>query len=172
MNEKLHQQYIAFLSELKISKNQEVLMETLRTRGYHLYTLEHINELGVKLKPLKQHRKRQWMGKRVFNFNSSEEKLDPDLVFGIRFLGDAIDTVKIYYNKNGNGLEFYKSWTIPWPNNHKVNFKKPKIKWKFPKTIDHHERKKWRKEHFELIKNPDKIPSEFYTTWKPEIQFL
>ena len=172
MEEKVHEQYIAFLEELKISKNQELLMETLRTMGYHFYTLEHLNELGVSLKPLKQHRKRQWMAKRVFNSTGPEEKLDPNLVFGIRLLGDAIDTVKIYYNKNGKGLKFYKNWDIPWPKNHRVNFKKPKIKCKFPKAMTHEERKKWRKEHFELIKHTTRTPSEFYTTWKPEIQAL
>lgn len=172
MDDKLNEQYMAFLIELKISKNQEVLMETLRTMGYHFYTLEHLNELGVKLKPKPQHLKRQWMAKRVFNFQGKEEKLDPDLVFGIRLLGDAVDTVKIYYNAHNKGLEFYTSWNIPWPNNHKVNFKKPKIKWKFPKPMSHDERKKWRKEHFILLKDPTKIPTDFYKQWKPDIQAL
>lgn len=94
-------------------------------------------------------------------------KIQPDLLFSVRLLGGRRNRLNVNY-------KFEKFWVmkIKWKVKNAMNFKKMKIHWTFPDELTHKERRDWRAEHRRLLKNPNRVPSEWYLKWLPKVNFL
>lgn len=168
-------QYKTFITEAT-KKTQDLVMEHLRTFGFKFYTLDHLQDLGIELNLRDKHDAYQFMVKELKAAkNPLNDKLDTNLVFAIKLIGEHRDRIHIYMKDPIDGpkpLEYVRTLNIPWPEGHNINFKKLKIGWKFPKWMTHGERKKWRVENDKLMKNPELKPSKFHARWAPDITKL
>jgi len=91
------------------------------------------------------------------------DKYDPELIFGIKLMGDKEDKV-LFFLQGEKG-----KFDMPWAKKSEFNFKKTSMM-KFPEYMTLEEREKWRREHRLSIANPEKEPSKFYARWKPYIE--
>jgi hypothetical protein len=95
----------------------------------------------------------------------ANDKFDWRLVFGIAFLGERIDKVKIYlYGK------FNTNWELPWDKPKVHNFKKVTPIYSFPEFMTYEERKKWRTENRKLQKDPNYEWSKQFERWTPYVK--
>lgn len=169
-----HDAYQQFIRELGEFKDQEKLIEYLRSFGFNFYTNQHLEDLGIKINLKEKHDRYQFMVKRVkATKDPLTEKLDTHVVVGIKVIGNHFDKVHVYYRnpemEQEDTLVYHSLIRMPWPENHTINFKKAKIGWKFPKHMGMEDRKKWRKEQAMLERYPERKASKFYDRWKPDV---
>lgn len=154
-------------------KTQEKLFEFLHEYGFTFLTsdiLEHVDKQMFNLK--EKHVKYQFLVRMVKQAKDPKnDKYDYRLVFGMKIVGKKVDRVKVYlWGKYDKTIE------IPWADRNDINFKKVVKLLSFPDWMDYDERKRWRAEHRKwennVAKNPDYIPSIFYTKRKPYIKGL
>jgi hypothetical protein len=100
------------------------------------------------------------------------DKYDFRLVFGIKIIGEKLDKAQLYL-----WGKYEKTWTLPWEDKKKVNFKKVEKVYIFPDFMDYVDRKKWRTEHrkWEIATNKGEKPeafelSKFYLKYHPYIK--
>lgn len=154
-------------------KTQEKLFEFLHEYGFTYLTsdiLEHVDKEMFNLK--EKHAKYQFLVRLVKQAKDPKnDKYDFRLAFGMKIIGKKVDLVKVYL-----WGKFHKSCDIPWANKEDINFKKVVKLLIFPQFMDYDERKRWRAEHRKwennVTKNPDYVPSQFYTKRKPYIKGL
>jgi hypothetical protein len=168
--------YMKFLTELSRVKNQELLIDELRKMGYFFYTMDHLRDLGVPIILKENHEKYQFMVRRIKEAKDpANDKLDTNLIFGIKILGKHFDKVQIYYRKPESqsvDITYQSTMKLTWPENTKMNFKKVVASWKFPNYMSFDERRKWRQEHAKLERNPALKPTKFYLRHKPDVQAI
>lgn len=164
--------YVELLETAKSkSKNQVDFIEFLRGYDFRFITFQHVEELAgdkfpIELNP--KHEKYQFMVRMLKKAKDPKnDRYDPQLILGIKLTDPHVPQIKVYlYGK------FKESFSLDWPNDHKVNFKKTEAMWKFPPYMTLDERKNWRTEHFKLERLPDLKATKFYNRWAPHITML
>lgn len=150
----------------KNQKDQEVFINFLRAQcNFVLMTEEHLEEMGIDLNLKKAHKgKYQWFMRMLrLAKDPKNDKIDPNLAFGMSVIGEPTEKVLIYKFK-----EYDSKMSIPLPEKNFV-FKKQAIL-KFPKFMGPDERLKFRKEHRELMSDPSKQRTKFYKRWAPDVK--
>lgn len=157
------------------AKNQEHLIEMLREYNFRFMATDvikdYFEEKGF-LKIKEKHEKYQWMARLVKEAKEpANDKYDFRLTFGIRFMGEVVDKVQIYWYS-----EYQETWKLAWKQKEDINFKKVEKVLMFPEFLDYADRKKWRTEHRKIERaaaaGTPVEPSPFYTKWKPYVQGL
>lgn len=173
-------------------KTQNELIEYLRGLNFVFITYDHLKDICEKNKwPFKLktstntyivddkgrkhatkgikrfHTNYQWMVRLLkVAVNPINDKIDPQIFFGIKLIGDLKERVPIYISG-----KFEKSLTMEWDET-KVNFKKPEKFYKFPEPMTYKERAQWRVEDRKLLNDPSYEPTKFYHRWKEFITIL
>ncbi len=157
------------LKEMMLDKNvedQEKLIKFLRTEcNFALLTEEHMEEIGLELNLKKAHKgKYQWFMRCLrLAKDPKNDRFDPNLAIGISVIG-GIHREKVLVYK-------YKDYStkveVPIPEK-KFIFKK-QAALKFPSFMSPDERLKFRKEHREILADPNKKQSKFLRRWLPDV---
>lgn len=158
-----HQYFDLYHNAYKKAKNQENLRDFLRDFRFIFVSQEALVEREFPVKFLNSHSDFQFM----VRTEKDHFTLDPHLIFGFKLFGDQVDKIPIYINK-----EHFETWEVPHKDT-KINFKKLKIKWRFPKDMTYEQRKDWRTEYEKIYqKGTQEEPSDFFKKWEPYVKFL
>lgn len=175
------------------NKNQEDLIDYLRGLNFAFLTYDHLKDIceanewpfvlkkttvvnhGMgKAKKKTIHKDYQFMV-RILKLakNPANDKIDPQIFFGFKLIGDKRPKVLIYE------LGIYKDTKeLHWKEGAEIGFKVKEKFYKFPEPMSYLERSKWRSENRKLVfdahKGTDKAytPSAFYEKWKPYVTIL
>lgn len=148
------------------SPNQETVIKYLRTLNFKFHATDSLESVfKIKIKPL--HSGFSFMVRERVDKEGERIGHDERLIVGIKLIGKKVDTIILYRDLKFN-LKVIKGWK----DNKKVNFKKVKIKMVFPESLNYKERRDWRAEHAKVQRNPDYIPTKFYTRNKDKIRFI
>lgn len=173
-------------------KTQNELIEYLRGLNFVFFTHENLKDITEKngwsfklktslntyrvddkgkkhpTKGIKRfHTDYQWMARLLKQAkNPINDKIDPQIFFGIKVIGDLIDKVQVYISGS-----YDKTKRLEWDET-KVNFKKPEKFYKFPEPMTYKERSNWRAEDRKVHNDPNYVPSKFYERWKEYITIL
>jgi hypothetical protein len=93
--------------------------------------------------------------------------LNPELILAIKLNGKKNSNIHVY--EEG---KFIRTIKKPWKDAQGILWRKLKIRLKFPADMDYEERKKWRREHKKLERNPDYQPNELYLKWDSRVERL
>jgi hypothetical protein len=146
--------------------DQEFLIKILRDKGFRFLTLDHMEDLNIKLKLRDKDKDCQFMFLRLKEAKiAANDKYDPQLAFGIKIIGDKINRVVTYLYG-----DFSHSFRLEWPAKTKVSFQKMDII-KFPHYMKSDERLRFRNELKILRTIPEKSPSKFFARWIDDVEF-
>lgn len=157
------------------AKTQEKLIEFLREFNFRFVAtdvvldnaVDHPDQLTLK----DNHHGYQWMVRLVKEAKDpANDKYDWRLVFGIKFLGETVEKVQVYL-----WGKYEKTWTVPWEQPKKINFKRVEKVYSFPEFMDYADRKRWRKENRQRIAAEEKgLPmpeaTKFFEKWTPYVK--
>jgi len=154
------------ISELiKTTFTQDDLINALRTRGFKFLTPDYIEDLELSFKIKEGDEKFQFMMRPLKEAkNPQNNKFDPSLAFGFKLIGDKISKFNVYLF----GGKEIKAYEKKWKKDSNFTFKSTDMI-KFPQYMIAEERIKWRKEHFDLLRDPKKTPSKNYLRWKDDV---
>jgi hypothetical protein len=154
-------------------KTQEELLDMLRDKwDFRFVDYTHILDYVPedKLKVSEKASDHQFMVRMYKEAKDpANDKYDWRLVFGIKFIGERINKVKIYlYGK------FDHSWDLPWDKPKIHNFKKVTPIYTFPDFMTYDERRAWRKENRKRLKSielkEEFTPSKQFVRWSPYVK--
>lgn len=162
------------------NKYQEDLVDKLRQLNFVFVTTDHLEDIckkhewPFKRKKSKKTGKRlhgdyQWMV-RVLKLakNPINDKIDPQIFFGIKLIGDKYPKVLIYLS----GI-YKETKELHWKDAVEVQFKVKEKFYKFPEPMTYEERAKWRVEDRKVLFGDGTYEgSAFYHRWKPYIDIL
>lgn len=146
---------------------QDELIKYLREEGFEFLTSDYMQSLELQTGISDKHQdKYQWMLKLVKKTkNPLNNKYDPTLCFGIKYVGKKIDTFVIYLYS-----EKHKVVKMPWKDKKKLSFKNTEMI-KFPPYMVQEERDNFRVQLFDLRRFPDRKPSKFFKRWMKDVEF-
>lgn len=152
---------------LKGAENQEHLINILREKGFVFVTTQFLYDKNIHTGINSKFINHQWMVRRIKTaVDPRNDKYDPQLLIGIRFLGEKRNFIQIYLYG-----EHHLSHKLPWPEKLSKHLKKITFT-KFPDYMNLDEREKWRLEKAKLDKNPELKATKFFNRWAPDIQEL
>lgn len=154
--------YGRIVGQIKRSNNQEAVMEYLRSFGFYFVESEVLLKLHPKLGIPPKHMKYSFMIRGI-----KKNIDDTRIIVGIKLWGDKVDRVLLYIQG-----DLDSRLKIPWKERQDINFKKIKIRVKFPDYLNYEERKKWRWEHAKVKKDPNYKPTAMYQKAKPDVVFI
>lgn len=158
--------YGRIIGQVKRSNSQEKMMEYLRTFGFYFIESEVLMQLYPDIRLKNNHERYSFMVRKI-----NRKRDDVRLIVGVKLWGKKVDRVVIYLEQNGVTC-FESRALIPWKERQDINFKKIRIKVKFPDYLTYDQRKKWRHEHEKVKKNPQYLPSKSYLKIKPDVIFI
>jgi len=145
-------------------KTVEQKVTYLRERGFLFVTAQFLSDKGMNIKIKEKHLDYQFLIRRIKEAkNPINDKYDPQLVIGIKFMPKKSNEIKIYLYNN-----YERSEKAIWKDDKSINFKKIVAK-VFPHYMIAEEREKYRLEEILLDKDPERKPSKFLLRWKPAV---
>lgn len=159
------------LKEVKAkAKTQEELIDILRDKWDFrfidaAFILDYVSEEKLKIPADTDY---QFMARMYKEAKDPvNDKYDWRMVFGIKFIGDRVDKVKVYTYGKFNKKE---SWELPWEKPKVHNFKKVTPIYTFPEFMTYEERKKWRTENRKRLRDPEFKTSKQFQRWSPYVK--
>lgn len=154
-----------FLEEINELPTQQLVIKTLRDRGFIFMDAQAIEDYELQIELQSDHIEYQFMIKPLkIAKNPSADKYDESLVFGIKIMGEKYPYIQVYmYGK------FMQTIRVDWDESSSMNYKKirPIV---FPTYMVEEERLKFSKEHRQLTLDPTKEKSKFYLRWVTQIK--
>jgi hypothetical protein len=148
--------------------NQDQVILELTKLGFKFMTLDLFEAMGYKegreLPEGMESGKYQLMLKCLKQAKDPKnDKYDPELIFGIKLLGDKTNRILTYLQGESDRIK------LNWDKPESFDFKKTAMM-KFPEYMTLEEREKWRREHRLYKLDPEKEKSKFYSRWAPFIE--
>lgn len=136
----------------------EKLIEFLRSLDFFFATMtEEIDAVQL-------HKKYVWM---IRHKRRNPDSLDLSIMVGIKMWGKKNDKVLVYHKG-----AWFRTLHVPWKDKADINFRKITVRLKFPDYLNYDERRKWRAQHHQQLKDPTRTPTEWYKKILPDVQFI